>query len=217
MKLTRTANAGVLLQLDGVMILLDGVCREVKPYPATPPETKAQLTVQMPDVVAFTHSHKDHYDPGFAAAVLQKNGVILGPSDCHGTMEPLTVGSVRITPIPSRHIGVAGKDVQHASFVIEGSSCIWFTGDASPSQFRKLSLPKPDILIVPYAYCNTATAWSFTGQLGAKKVVLLHMPDRDEDTLGLWSAVKTTTEGTDAPDLYIPNMNEMISIQALYN
>ncbi len=215
MEIRRTANAGILLKLDGVTILMDGVCREVKPYPATPPETKAQLTAQMPEVVAFTHSHKDHYDPGFAAAALQKNGVIIGPSECHGTMEPLTVGSVRITPVPSRHIGAAGKDTQHVSFVMEGSSCVWFTGDASPTQFRNLSLPKPDVLIVPYAYCNTAAAWEFTQQLGASYVVLLHMPAPTDDYQGLWDAVHSVIKSdiSGQPTVYIPDVNKTLTIQ----
>ena len=223
MEIRRTANAGILLKLDGVTILMDGVCREVKPYPATPLEIKAELTENLPDVIAFTHSHKDHYDPGFAAAVLQKNGVILGPSDCHGTCEQQTVGSVKVTPFPSRHIGAAGKLVSHASFVIEGSCCIWFTGDASPSQWRQSSLPKPDVLIVPYAYCATPSAWAATQAIGAKAIILIHMPTQEADTLGLWNAVNTTV-GSDvrndsnvSQQLYIPDMNETVVIQLSYN
>ena len=207
MDLKRTANAGVLLKLDGVTILLDGVCREVKPYPATPPELKAELMENIPDVVAFTHNHKDHYDPGFAAAALQKNGVILGPRDCHGTMSPLTVGNVRVTPISSRHIGAAGKDVAHASFLIEGSRCILFAGDAAPTQWQGRALPQIDILIVPYAYCNTHSAWTATQKL-CRKVVLLHMPDREQDSLDLWTAVENIAGGC----VFIPKMNEIISL-----
>ena len=51
------------------------------------------LTARYPDVIAFTHCHKDHYDPGFAAAYQrQTNGVILGPADLPGckTTQPLT-------------------------------------------------------------------------------------------------------------------------------
>ena len=227
MELTRTANAGVLLKLDGVSILMDGACREVKPYPATPPEVRAELMEALPDAVAFTHAHKDHYDPGFAAHVLQKNGVILGPTDCHGSMKPVTVGSVRITPVPSRHIGGAGKSTPHASFVIEGSSCVWFTGDAAPTQWRRYSLPEPDVLIVPYAYCNTPAAWAATQSLGARAVVLVHMPARKDDTLGLWNAVRTTTGigDKDRMDpcsalrtaLYLPDMNETLIIQLPYD
>lgn len=206
MELTRTANAGVLLKLDGVTILMDGVCREVKPYPATPPEIKARLTENIPDVVAFTHAHKDHYDPGFAAQVLQKNGVIFGPADCHGTMEQATVGNVRITPLFGRHIGAAGKTTLHASFILEGSKCIWFTGDAAPSQWRGRNLPKPDVLIVPYAYCNTSAAWAATQALGAETVVVLHMPEKENDTIGLWDAVEQTVGQSDV--LVIPVMGQ---------
>ena len=211
MEIRRTANAGVLLKLDGVTILMDGVCREVKPYPATPPEIKAELTENIPDVVAYTHSHKDHYDPGFAAAVLQKNGVILGPADCHGEMEPKAVGRIRITPIPSRHIGAAGKITQHASFLIEGNLRILFTGDASPTQWERIKIPAPDILIVPYAYCTTPAAWASTKGLGADAVILLHLPAPEEDSIGLWPAVWNTV-GSDE-GVYIPNMNETIIIQ----
>lgn len=206
MDLKRTANAGVLLKLDGVTILLDGVCREVKPYPATPPEVKAELMENIPDVVAFTHNHKDHYDPGFTAAALQKNGVILGPEDCHGTMSPLTVQNVRITPISSRHIGAAGRVVNHASFLIEGSRCILFAGDAAPTQWKDLE--KVDVLIVPYAYCNTPSAWTMTQKLG-DKVVLLHMPECEKDTIGLWSAVNSIVGETPA-NFYVPQMGESL-------
>ena len=211
MELRRTANAGVLLKLDGVTILMDGVCREVKPYPATPPEVKEELKSNMPDVIAFTHAHKDHYDPGFAADVLRQNGVILGPEGVHGTMVPMMVGPVRIAPIASRHIGVAGKDTPHASFIIEGSTCIWFTGDAAPSQWSRMEMPVPDVLIVPYAYCNTPSAWRSVKQLKPKAVVLLHMPEREADIMGLWHAVESTV-GED-PILYIPAMNEQLQIQ----
>ena len=208
MELTRTANAGVLLKLDGVTILMDGVCREVKPYPATPPEIKTQLTENIPDIVAFTHAHKDHYDPGFAAKVLQKNGVILGPADCHGTMEPVSAGTVRITPIASRHIGAAGKTTPHASFVVEGSKCIWFTGDAAPSQWRDRDLPKPDILIAPYAYATTPAAWSLTQSLGADTVIALHLPEREKDSIGLWDAVEKTAGQCEG--LHIPKMGQVL-------
>ncbi len=218
MEIRRTANAGVLLKLDGVTILMDGVCREVKPYPATPPEIKAELTENMPDVVAFTHAHKDHYDLGFAACILQKNGGILGPEECHGSMEPLTVGNVRITPIPSRHIGTAGKYTPHASFVVEGSRCVWFTGDATPTQWQRMHLPKPDVMIVPYAYCNTPSAWSATRKLGARHVILVHMPLPQDDDIGLWDAVNGTVEtkcaanGCEICNLYALSMDENIII-----
>ncbi len=206
MEFTRTANAGGLLKLDGVTILLDGVCREVKPYPATPPEQRAALMESWPDAVCFTHTHKDHYDPVYAAAYERETEkTILAP----GKEQCRSVGGVTVTAIPSRHIGAAGKTVEHTSFLICGSRCVWFTGDASPLQWRgRQDLPKPDVLIVPYAYTANPTGWSLTQSIGAEKIVLLHMPDHQQDTLGLWSAVKTTV-GQDS-DLQIPEMGQRI-------
>ncbi len=215
MKITRTANAGVLLELDGVSILMDGVCREVKPYPATPPEVKQALMERFPDVVAFTHAHKDHYDPDFAAEYeRQKSGVILGPEDlprCSAVMQSQTVGVVTVTPVVSRHIGAAGKNTKHASFVVSGSRCVWFTGDAAPTQWRQNDLPKPDVLIVPYAYATTPAAWSLTQSLGASKIVLLHLPDREEDVLGLWDAVESTAGRNEK--ILIPEMGQQLLIE----
>jgi len=215
MELRRTANAGILLKLDGISILMDGVCREVKPYPATPPEERARLEKGFPDILAITHTHKDHYDPGFAAAFLrQTNGVILGPADIRGAVqEKRNVGGVWITTVPSRHIGAAGKITPHVSFVVEGTQCVWFLGDSSPMQWKgRVDLPKPDVLIVPYAYANTPSGWAATKALQPKKVVLLHMPKREEDTVGLWDAVEATV-GTPWPeDFYIPAMGETLHI-----
>ncbi len=214
MEITRTANAGVLLKLDGVTILMDGVCREVKPYPATPPEVKAQLSADFPQIVAFTHAHKDHYDPAFADAYQRQTGrVIFGPElpGCKSSMVPQTVGAVKITPISSRHIGIAGKDTPHASFILQGSQCIWFLGDAAPTQWKgRNDLPKPDVLLVPYAYATTQAAWAATQSLGAGKIILLHLPEREQDEIGLWQAVESTVK--DRNRLHIPAIGDTIHL-----
>ena len=211
MELVRTANAGILLKLDGITILLDGVCREVKPYPATPPEIRAKLTESFPDIVAFTHIHKDHYDPAYAAAYLQQTGrVILGPGQVKGSMAPITLGNVTVMPLSSRHIGAAGRETDHASFIIKGSKCLWFMGDSAPSQWRGKDLPKPDVIVVPYAYVNTPASWTLTQSFGAEKIVLLHMPPEENDTVGLWSAVEALVG--DIEKLLIPQMGQTLQI-----
>lgn len=215
MEIRRTANAGVLLKLDDVTILLDGVCREGKPYLATPPEERARLTGCWPDVLAFTHEHKDHYDPDFAALFqMQTNGVILGPVGLPGSesvQTPVTIGGVNILPVPSRHIGKAGATVEHTSFLIEGSACVWFLGDASPLQWRETAnFPKPDVLIVPYAYAATSSGWETAKRFGAGKVVLLHLPARDRDPYGLWDSVEQTTKAAPGPTLFVPEMGQTL-------
>ncbi len=217
MKIRRTANAGVLLELDGVSILMDGVCQEVKPYLATPPEEREKLSACWPDVLVFTHAHKDHYDPDFAAEFQrQTGGVILGPVDlpgCNAISHAVKAGSVEILPIGSRHVGAAGKTTSHVSFVVKGTACVWFLGDASPLQWKNLQgLPQPDVLIAPYAYATSPSSWQTTKALSPQKVVLLHLPQRENDPAELWSAVESVAGRGDGEFLYIPTMGETITL-----
>lgn len=212
MEIRRTANAGVLLKLDGATVLMDGVCREVSPYPATPPEERQALMRCWPDVIAFSHTHEDHYDPDFTAEFIkQTGGVILGPGCIPGAKdEPWTGKGITVTPIPSRHIGAAGKTVTHRSFLICGSRTVLFTGDAAPSQFAdRQDLPKIDVLIAPFAYANSGGGWAVTRKLDPDTVVIVHMPRREKDTVGLWEAVEKTT-GAEPP--LIPAMGQTIQL-----
>ncbi len=203
MELTRTANAGVLVNIDGISVLLDGVCEELPPYLGTPPSVRQMLTADFPDVVAFTHQHADHYDAAYANDYTSRTRrPVYGPAwTC------FEQDGVRLQAIPTRHIGKA--DVPHVSFVLTGSRCVWFVGDASPLVWRDIDdLPTPDVLIVPYAYAITDAAWKTTRALGAQDVVLLHLPSRDDDPYGLWDAVEATTQNDSR--LQIPAIGETI-------
>ncbi len=209
MQCRRTANAGVLLTLDGVNILLDGVCRQVGSYIATPEQQRRELLACMPDVVAFTHGHMDHFDRSYAQSYYQKSlRPILGPEGllkeglCTQTVR---VGDVRITPIQTRHIGAAGKNVAHVSYLICGSQTVLFTGDAAPSSFRDMHA---DVLIAPYAYAATAAGWKVAGQL-AEQLILLHLPDPENDPDGLWQAVRNVTQASGA-QLHIPQLGQTL-------
>ena len=219
MEIRRTANAGVLLKLDGVSILLDGVCREVKPYLATPVWEREALSSCWPDLVAFTHEHADHYDPDYAAAYQrQSGGVILGPVSplgCNVSLSPVTIKGITVTVVPSRHIGAAYQDAEHVSYIVHGSRCVWFTGDASPLQWKdRPDLPRPDVLIAPYAYAATATALRQVCQLGAKMLVLLHLPNREEDPYDLWDAVESAVKQQKDLQVYIPAVGQVQNLPA---
>ena len=213
MQIRRTANAGILLMLDGKTVLLDGVCREEYPYPATPPLERAALSESWPDVIAFTHMHNDHYDPDFAAEYKkQTNGVILGPESLPGaTAEPVTIGNLRISTIPSRHIGAAGKTTDHVSFLIMGTKTVLFTGDATPLGWKnREDLPQIDVVAAPYAYAATPSALEIVKSLGAGELVILHLPDRGRDPYDLWPPVEATVKGSKDISVYIPEMSETI-------
>lgn len=213
MILRRTANAGVLLTLDGVTVLLDGVCPELPPYLGTPETLRSELMDCPPDILAFTHGHKDHFDRDFARSLYEKTlRPILGPESLlrQGMQEqPVRVGEVSVTPLKSRHIGKAGQDTAHMSFLIHGSKTVLFTGDAAPSCFREH--PKADVLIAPYAYAITPAGWK-AAQALADTVVIVHMPSREQDPQGLWQALEQTTQLKYATTLLIPHIDEEIKV-----
>lgn len=213
MEIKRTANAGVLLTLDGLRVLLDGVSREILPYLPTPEEVRKELLRTAPDVLCFTHQHADHYDAAFVSEYLQNAaGPILGPADipfCR--QETMQIQGLRISQIPSRHIGKQ-EPVGHVSFIIEGSKCVWFMGDASPLQWRdRTDLPKPDILIAPYAYA-TGSGWQISQSLGADAIVLLHLPERKKDIYSLWDTVESTVGQEGMRHLLIPEIGQIVNL-----
>jgi hypothetical protein len=80
-------------------------------------------------------------------------------------------------------------------------------GDASPMQLKKLSaFPKPDVLIVPYAYANTPAGWEMTKSVMPGLIVLLHLPEESCDPYGLWQQVKEITAEDSC--LWIPKIEE---------
>ncbi|MBO7288728.1 MAG: hypothetical protein J6V03_01885, partial [Clostridia bacterium] len=68
----------------------------------------------------------------------------------------------------------------------------------------------PDVLIIPYAYVTTKAAWEITKSLGAKKIILLHMPKRNEDIHNLWNAMEETTQNPE--NLIVLEMGQEIEI-----
>ena len=209
MEIQRTATAGAWLKMDGVSILLDGLCDGIDIYLPTPPYLADSLLANLPDVLAFTHNHPDHYSEALLLPYRKQNlRPILGPE--YLPNEVLRIGEVTITPVPSRHIGKNEPGLSHHSLIIKGSKCVWFMGDAAPLQWKdRNDLPKADVLIAPFAYANTKMALDLSCAL-ADEIVLLHLPERNNDPYGLWPAVQATTSGV--KNLHIPEIGEKVHL-----
>ena len=213
MRISRVSNAGVLLELDGVRILLDGFCTGHGPYLPTPAHIRDSLLADPPDMLAFTHEHPDHFDAhGAEQYHKQTLRPVLGPENlpCGTTSRGISRGFVSVLPIKSRHIGKEYFHVPHFSYDIEGSKTVWFLGDAVPSQWHGIDR-KCHVLIAPFAYALSESAWRMTCAL-ADHVVLVHMPLKENDPAGLWPQVNAIT-GTYCPvQLHIPEIGETIEI-----
>ena len=213
MLVKRTSNAGVLLQLDGVKILLDGFCTSVGPYLATPDHIRDQLMADPPDLLAFTHEHEDHCDGTLAEQYHNQTlRPVIGPEHlpCGTTTRGVACGWVSVLPIKSRHIGKEYFHIPHVSYDIEGSHTVWFLGDAVPSQWHGIDR-KCHVLIAPFAYAPSDSAWRMTCQL-ADHVVLVHMPKRDNDPVNLWPQVEAVTGKYCPVELHIPEIGETVEI-----
>jgi len=206
LKITRSANSGVLLVLDGVTIALDGVCNELPPYLGTPGEIRWELSQNPPDIFAVTHFHPDHCDEEFFSQYRSRgSGTALAP----GVSRTAAAGQVTVTAVDTRHIGK--NDVPHVSYVISGSRRIWFMGDASPLSLRSFSgYPSPHLIIAPYAYANTPSSYKSTKNIGADRVIILHLPRDDADEYGIISSVRQCA-GSDSA-FFFPKINETINI-----
>jgi len=214
-EIQRTANAGVLLKMDGVRILLDGFGRTVGPYLATPERISKQLLADPPDLLAFTHAHEDHFDSVLVSQYRKQTlRPVLGPENLpYGTtLRGVALGGVSVQPVKSRHIGKEYLHVPHVSYVIRGSKAVWFLGDAVPSQWHDVR-ERADVIIAPFAYGLSESAWNLTCLLG-EKIVLVHMPLRDNDPARLWGQVESVTGGADGHKLFIPELGQTLNMDA---
>ena len=206
MKFVRTANAGVWLELDGINILLDGISNKVYPYLETPDEIKELLKKTLPDVVGFTHTHSDHYDEDYVKFYKEMtHRPVVGPVG----VNQISIGDLKLESVSSRQIGKVV--ISHVCFVLSGTKNVWFMGDASPDALKLMEdYPNPDVLFVPYAFALTNSAWRKTKETGAEKIVLLHLPNPQDDADGLWNMVLENVGQDDC--LCIPEMGKTFEI-----
>lgn len=192
--------------MDGVSILLDGLCDRVEGYLPTPETIAEQLLDAPPDLLAFTHCHSDHCSNALLLPYKHnKRRPILGPASLQS--QQVRVGEVTVTAVETRHLGKTEPGLIHHSFAIEGSKRVWFMGDASPINLKKFEgFHRPDVLIAPYAYANTPSAWAQVLALAPEMVVIVHLPESAFDTFGLRQQVEETVGQWQG--LWLPEIGE---------
>ena len=200
MKITWIGQAGLLMERDGVQIMIDPYLSDsvvkVNPRNYRRVPVKEELFDLTPDVMIFTHDHLDHYDPETAPRFLQKTDktmTVLSPASVApkakadgalhnyvqmGRHTQWTEYGFRFTAVKAEHsdafaMGVIIEDL------LEGKT-YYVTGDTLYNTDIFADLPQGiDVLFLPINgvgnNMNMTDAARFAKDIGARKVVPIHI------------------------------------------
>lgn len=156
------ANAGVLVTIGNVRVLIDAPIRDgIAPYATSSSAERERLEGALPpydgiDAVLITHWHEDHFSPEAVAAHLARNrravvvsspeviervrtvGTGLSDSRLRGVLPPpgaselVTVSGLPVRLLRVRHNPARRLPEQHVGFLIGDGSTVLHTGDADP-------------------------------------------------------------------------------------
>lgn len=147
--ITYVANAGVLLEMHGKKILIDGLCKSKPPIYKNPPAAISEQIIRgLPpfdniDIMLFTHHHSDHFDPISASEFSKHNAnttiistpEVISEIKNHSSeanvpnlielnpaphcREKISVNGVNIQAISMIHDGKEYADVQNLAYLLE--------------------------------------------------------------------------------------------------
>jgi L-ascorbate metabolism protein UlaG (beta-lactamase superfamily) len=221
------ANAGVLVTLGDVRVLIDAPIREgIPPYATSDAAERDRLERARPpydrvDAILITHWHEDHFNAEAVAAHLSLNGratlisspeVVARVRAAAPHLPAARLQGVLPAPGASTLLRVGGLPVRvlrirHVGFLIGEREAVLHTGDADPAadNFALLrALPPVDLALVPFWFMQSASNRQFVrDSIAPRRVVALHLPPDDADdvqrafTQASVSAVLLTQPGRD--------------------
>lgn len=199
MKITWLGQAGLLLERDGVSIMIDPYLSDsvvkYEPKNARRVPVDERFLQITPDVMIFTHDHLDHYDPETAPLFLERTShrmTVLSPLSVW--KKARTVGTAHNCVMFNRHtvwsefgfrftaIPAAHSDLDAIGVLIEDlieEKTYYITGDTLYHTEIFQFLPKEiDLLFLPINgvgnNMNATDAARFAARVGAKVVVPYH-------------------------------------------
>ena len=197
MKVTWLGQAGLYFEFDGLSVMIDPYLSDsvgkVNPASHRRVSVDEALFDLRPDVLVFTHSHLDHYDPETAERFLRagKPMTVLAPASVWGEVRKVGCGHNYVlfdrltewTEGPVRFLAVRAvhSDPAAIGVVLENGGKAWYvTGDTLYSGAIFADLPeKLEAVFLPVNGAgnnmNMTDAARFVERTGAKAAVPLHI------------------------------------------
>ena len=199
--LTLSANAGVMLTLDDLLLWID-VLHDNHAVELEFPSLSEEMTETVfaraedrpPDLFLVTHDHPDHYSEALAEQakkafpackfILPWKHTPPRPRVYPG--RDLTVTAV---PLPHRYVSPEKfRTVDHYGLLIRyRSKTIFVPGDADPfSEEIQQLVPRlhPDLVILPFLWITLSSSRQVLDGMSPGGIVLLHLPFPDRDPYG---------------------------------
>ena len=196
---------GVLIKGISNSVLIDGLHKKYKEeYLFPSPELVQHITEDLqPDILLFTHHHKDHYSSNLVKQFLEKNdgSTVFGPEQVTETLKEyedrtITISTkdytkqsihlkdIRITALKVDHAGIKAQTIQNVGYIIYlDNKIILHLGDTGwmedKNLFSKLKLKEEniDIAILPYwMLLDTKAPEYIANHIDPKIVIANHIP-----------------------------------------
>ncbi len=199
MKLTLTANAGVILEMEGRRIWVDALHdRKTPPFSTVSAEMWEKMqNFPAPDYILYTHCHPDHYSEKLTDAAKWRwpNARIIAPEGKFAAPLSVADGDLEIRYLPLPHEGEQYKNVLHFGiFMSVSGKKVLIPGDCALGA-EELAGLEADVLILDFPWTTTAKGRSFLDAHfpGAEKV-LVHLPFATDDRFGYRRAAARAAE-----------------------
>ena len=219
---TLSANAGVSIQLGDRRIWVDALhTQRVDGFSAVSPELWRQMQTvaafKAPDVICFTHCHRDHYARTLTAqarALWPQATLILpepefdGQILLHGAETKVTCHGVTLQFIRLPHEGREFAAVSHYGLLLSDSDFrILIPGDcavASPHLAKYLNGVKVDLALLDFPWITQKKGRDFVQNvLRPRHVFLYHLPFQQDETHRYRAATGRCLRLLDLPDVRI--------------
>ncbi len=179
-----------------------------------PPEFRDMMrngtgVFENPDLIAFTHSHIDHYDEEEISGYLEKNKDVLyfAPGDERNNVQIVKENGFDVIKhkdfelviLDSEHVDMGDivEPVPVCSMLVRYKDCSYFIASDSvldSEVYDRFSavIDKP----VKYAFFNVMQmsldeSREFIRRLNPQKAVLYHLPEKEDDDFGFYGLART--------------------------